>query len=101
MIGFVKQMIARRKAKHEVLAPLPRPEPTIAPLPEHHEARLYVVTKKHVERAERTGSYGPDKHAFVVAAVTAEFRDRGWPDPLARDLRLAIEVAVREIHGSD
>lgn len=97
MIAFVKKMMQRRRERHVVLPVLPVPEPSIPAMPEDEEARLYQITKKHVLVAERTGSYGPDKHAFVVAAVLAEFRQRGWTAPARRDLHLAIEVAVREL----
>ena len=97
MITFVKSLIQRRRERAITLAPIRLPEPIIPPMPEEAEARLYTVTKKHVLRADRTGSLGADKHAFVSAAVLAEFRERGWIVPERRDLNLAIEVSVREI----
>lgn len=97
MISFVKSLIQRRRDRAVILAPMPIPEPTIPPMPEEYEARLYTITKKHALKAERTGSLGADKHVFVSAAVLAEFRERGWKTPATRDLNLAIEVAVREL----
>jgi hypothetical protein len=97
MISFVKNLIQRRRDRAMILTPRPTPEPIIAAMPEEYEARLYTVTKKHAMKVERTGSRGEDKHAFVFAAVLAEFRERGWHAPERRDVNLAIEVAVREM----
>lgn len=100
MLKFVKDMIQRRRDRPVEVAPNPPPtwrEPTIPRMPEDQEARLYTIATRHVARAERTGSFGPDKSEYAKAAIRAEFTARGWEQPSARDLNLAIEVAVREI----
>ena len=97
MISFVKSLIQRRRDRAMILTPRSTPEPMIPAMPEEYEARLYTVTKKHALKADRTGSRGEDKHAFVFAAVMAEFRERGWKAPERRDVNLAIEVVVREL----
>ena len=66
--------------------------------PEAEEARLYELVKMKVEQAEKTGSLGDDKRAYVQSAVKRVYREKNWTIPATRRINLAIEVALSEVH---